>query len=475
MQKIYDSWGAAANFREMRARCKRYAYGRQWDDIIDVNGEKMREADYIRLQGSVPMKNNLIRKLVRSVLGVYRNRQSFPTLTALGLDPDIPDNQRAYTRYLEIVRVNRLSELYCRTLEEFLISGLAVHRISGPTLLPGSERSLPRIDHISPENFLMDAGARDFRGWDATFLCQLHEVDFPTLLSLFARSPGDAGRLGILFRESVDPAMLRMAVAGFGMPEGSVAGLLTPSRPGHLRLFESWSLDGVPRYRVHDPQSGTLCRMEAADFEALPEEERGRLNAVYCIEKQWRYTFRTSTGEILAEGLSPYPDGGHPFIWKAYPYIDGEIHSFVDDIIDQQRFTNRLITMYDWLLRSSAKGVLLLPQEAIPAGADIDEIVDEWSKFNGVIMYRSKGLQQPPQQVSGNAAHSGIAELLNIQLNMFEEISGVNSALQGKLESSSTSGALFERQTRQSLTALSDLLGVYDSFVQTAALRLISE
>ena len=60
-------------FREDRERNKKYTYGRQWDDvIIDENGQKMKEEDYIKAQGNVPLKNNLIRRLVRNVIGVYR-------------------------------------------------------------------------------------------------------------------------------------------------------------------------------------------------------------------------------------------------------------------------------------------------------------------------------------------------------------------------------------------------------------------
>ena len=46
-------------FREDRERNKKYTYGRQWDDIIiDENGMKMKEEDYIKSQGNVPLKNN---------------------------------------------------------------------------------------------------------------------------------------------------------------------------------------------------------------------------------------------------------------------------------------------------------------------------------------------------------------------------------------------------------------------------------
>ena len=64
-------WNQMEDFRKDRERNKRYTYGFQWDDMICVDGKSMTEEEYIKSQGNVPLKNNLIRRLVRSVLGVY--------------------------------------------------------------------------------------------------------------------------------------------------------------------------------------------------------------------------------------------------------------------------------------------------------------------------------------------------------------------------------------------------------------------
>ena len=69
-----ECWAKMAAYRQERERCKRYTYGRQWDDPVTIDGETMSEAEYIRRQGSVPLKNNLIRRLVRNVIGVYRSQ-----------------------------------------------------------------------------------------------------------------------------------------------------------------------------------------------------------------------------------------------------------------------------------------------------------------------------------------------------------------------------------------------------------------
>lgn len=70
-----------------------------------------------------------------------------------------------------------------------------------------------------------------------------------------------------------------------------------------------------------------------------------------------------------------------------------------------------------------------------------------------------------PQQISSNCTDIGITELLNIQMKMMEDISGVNGALQGKLESNSMSGTLYDQQTRNSLTALADLMMCFEDFI----------
>ena len=74
LMEAQQYWDNMSRFRLDRERNKRYAYGDQWKDIITVDGVQMTEEEYIKSQGNVPLKNNLIRRLVRNVLGVYRSQ-----------------------------------------------------------------------------------------------------------------------------------------------------------------------------------------------------------------------------------------------------------------------------------------------------------------------------------------------------------------------------------------------------------------
>lgn len=73
---------AMNKFRNDRERNKRYNYGDQWGDKICVDGRTITEEQYILEQGNVPLKNNLIHRLVRNVIGVFRQQSTEPTCMA---------------------------------------------------------------------------------------------------------------------------------------------------------------------------------------------------------------------------------------------------------------------------------------------------------------------------------------------------------------------------------------------------------
>lgn len=189
------------------------------------------------------------------------------------------------------------------------------------------------------------------------------------------------------------------------------------------------------------------------------------------MDSYWYYYYLTPFGDILQEGETPYEHKGLPYVFKAYPFIDGEVHSFVADVIDQQRYTNRLIILYDFVMRASAKGALLFPEGCEPDGFSMEDIADEWSRFDGLVVYKPKPGVAPPQQISSNSTNIGISELLNLQLKFFEDISGVNGALQGKPSFAGQSASLYQQQTQNATTSLLDLLDSFSSFVKDAALK----
>ena len=478
-------WQAMEAFRQDRERNKKYTYGKQWDDYICIEGKMVKEEDYIKSQGNVALKNNLIRRMVQAVLGVYRSQAKEPTCTARDRD------EQKYGETMSTVlqcnmQLNRMTEINARCMEEFLISGFVVQR----KWYGWRENKLDCwTDYVQPNNFFIDNNMRDFRGWDVSCLGEVHDVSFESLCERFAHNTADYERLANIYKQARDKATIGATYDYFGYPLQGYYDFLVPRDITRCRVIEVWRKESKPRYRCHDVNNGDVFKIDTEDFEELVgsvNRERMReaqelgmsmddvplIQYEWFMDSYWYYYCLTPFGDILEEGETPYEHKSHPYVFKAYPFIDGEIHSFVSNVIDQQRYTNRLITMYDWIMRASAKGVLLFPEECLPKGMSMDDVADEWARFNGVIMIKQpKTGSALPQQIANNCTQIGISELLNMQLKFFEDISGVNGALQGKPGYSGMSASLYNQQAQNATTSLLDLLETFSSFIREGAYK----
>lgn len=477
-------WNEMDQFRRDRQRNKRYTYGDQWDDKICVDGKTITEEEYIKQQGNVPLKNNLIRRLVRNVLGVYRSQSKEPTCVAR--DRDEQKLGETMSTILQCnMQLNRMSEVFARTMEEFLISGFIVHRKSYGWR-NGKEDCW--TDYVQPNNFFIDNNMRDFRGWDVGCLGEVHDISFGQLCEQFAETPEDYRKLKDIYKCADSKEYIASYAEKFGYSRLNNFDFLFTNEPGRCRVIEVWRKEQKPRYRCHDYLNGDIYKIDEEDYykdvvsvneqrtqmaeaSGMPAAEVPLIKATWFMDDYWYFYYLSPFGDILKEGETPFEHGSHPYIFKAYPFIDGEIHSFVADVIDQQRYTNRLITLYDWIMRASAKGVLLMPEDSLPDGVSMEDIAESWAEFNGVIVFKPSKSGQIPHQVANNSTNIGITELLNLQLKFFEDISGVNGALQGKPGFSGQSASMYNQQVQNSTMSLLDMLECFSYFVIDGAYK----
>lgn len=484
LMEAQSYWGNMDRFRKDRERNKRYTYGDQWRDMIWVEGEYMSEEEYIAKQGNVPLKNNLIRRLVRNVLGVYRTQSKEPTCYARDREEQKLGETMSTTLQYNM-QLNKMNEVLARSMEEFLVSGLIVHRKSFGWR---NEKMDCWTDYVNPNNFFVDNNMRDFRGWDVSFIGEVHDISFEELCASFAESPADYKRFKDIYSFAREKQNFYITAERFGYSRLENYDLLFTSDPTRCRVIEVWRKESKPRYRCHDMNTGEYYKIDVEDYDemvesinksrlaegkslGMPEEDIPLIEATWFVDSYWYFYYLTPFGNILKEGETPYEHKSHPYVFKAYPFIDGEIHSFVADLIDQQRYTNRLITLYDFIMRASAKGVLLFPEGCEPDGMSMEEIAEEWSKFDGIVFYKPKAGVPVPQQIANNSTQIGISELLNIQLKFFEDISGVNGALQGKPGFSGQSASMYYQQTQNATTSLIDLLESFSSFICDGAMK----
>lgn len=474
LEEAQNCWENLDTFRQKRRRCRMYTYGNQWGDpIYDPSSRTwITEELHIKKQGKVPLKNNLIRQLVKSVLGQYRGTQTEPICMAR----DREEQQAGEMMTIALQynhQLNQLAELDARSLEEFLISGVVASRATYGWKT-GKDKQDVWVDLVNPNRLFFDSTMEDVRHWDCNIIGEIHDLTLNDVVSAFATSSKEEREI----RAQYTDTRLQSDEALSASPLDNLS--FRTNTSGLCRVVEVWRRESRSRLKCHDLLKGEYFKAETdqeaaikaenkqriadAAKEGVPEDEVPLIEYEWYVDRYWYFRYLTPDGYVLREGESPFWHKEHPYSFKLYPFIDGEVHSFVADVIDQQRYINRLITMIDFIMGSSAKGVLLFPEEAIPDGMTIEQVADEWTRYNGVILCKSKPGVSLPQQISTNATNVGAFELLNLQLRLLDDISGVHGAMQGKTAGSGTPASLYAQQSINSSTNLVDLLSTFRTY-----------
>lgn len=397
----FSLWTARGKIYDTRQRLKRYTYGDQWGDMVfNDSGQSMIESDLIKLKGRRPITNNLIRRLVKTIVGRYR---------------DMATQNEWYAKSAGTTQTPALlEELDSRLLEEFLISGMAVQRVADDE--PLHEGSL--VVNVNPEAFFCN-DFRDPRGYDIEMAGMLHDMSPAQVIMRFAGRNKEKQKKIAAYLETDN-----------NTDSGTTASVrqFYTAPKGRHRIIEVWSR----------------------------EFNGSRVT--------WRARWFTPTGRLLDTYESPWAHGKHPFAIKFYPLTDGEVHSFVEDIVDQQRFINRLIVLIDSILKTSAKGVLLFPATQMVDNWSMDKIEALWAKPGGVIPITGKS-SILPQQLSATGGDNSAYRLLEMELRLFDQTSGVGQALLGTRNNANMGADHYRAQVENASIALSDIFRTFRSLI----------
>ena len=425
LKRVQTAWNGMANLREKRTRNKNYAYGNQWcDKVLDDNGRPIREYDKLKNAGREPISNNLIRQLVKSIVGRFRYNLS-----------ENPDNEKNHNIFSE----NMLDELDCRAMEEFLISGCCFQKLEK---IKENQSYITRITNVNPNRIFLEYG-EDARGWDCSMIGEIHDMDIADILLRLANGNR---RRALSIRIVLDSERVNME-----------SNFPIETEDNKFRILEVWTRESRECYECLNTKTGEWYLSKTAVKNKDTE-------CKWTIEKVWRCHWMTQSGEVLCQYDSPFKHRSHPYSFKLYPLIDGEVHSLVEDVIDQQKHVNRLITMIDHIMGVSAKGVLFYPDNVLPDGYSWEKLRKAWSRPDSIIPYHPRFKEDKPQQIFSTPSNMGAYEMINLQMKLFEKISGVSGAMQGQSTDSKTGARLYESQVENANVSLCDIFDTFNAF-----------
>ena len=495
LQRCETVWGNMDEFRQQRARGVRFTYGDQWADTITVNGQAMTYREYLMQQGNVVIQTNQIKNKVDTIIGVMVKDKSEPVCHAI--DRDEQQYGEIMTEALQAnCEKNLMTELEIKFLKDVCIGGLAVaHEAYDDT--SGPNRRLDSwTTYCNPNRVFFESEAVDPRFWDVTLVGQFFDKSFEEVCAMFAHKMGDyqtlrdiyASQSAIFREEDIDEITDRH-------DEDDMV-FLRPTDSTKCRVFEVWTRETRPRIRLHDVNSGTEEIIDADDrsYRKLVKQENERRKKLatsagwtdqdvpfiigdgygngdeerngFFIDTFWYCRFLAPDGTVLWEGESPYADRSHPFSFCAFPFVDGKLIGYMNDAIDHNIAMNRAIVLHDWLLRSQAKGVTVVPKAIVPDDVSFEDFARSWTSIDDMVFIDMKPGQEGmmPKVFFGAAQNFDVSSLIATYSKLMDSGTPVNGAIQGKAPGAGTSGALYAQMVTNASTPIAGLMEDFRKF-----------
>lgn len=445
LKAAFTAWSAASALRKRRLRNKRFTYGDQWSDpAVDTDGTATTEEAIIyKKYGTAPITNNMLRQMVKTIVGRFRAEHLSRTR-----EPSAMKN---------IAESNALDELDSRALEEFLISGCCIQRVEETENL-GKKETV--VSNVNLSHFFINHTI-DPLSRDCEIVGQIHDLSVAELIKrVAAGNKKKAAWVRRLYSDSPDDRTLQFCTAIGADSQSGTDFWFTHTNK--CRAIEVWTLESQEVLLCHDQATAKVFVVPVSQEKKIKADPL--ISYSWDIATVWRCRWFTPMGDLLATFDSPAKHRQHPFVVKFYPLTDGEVHGFIEDVIDQQKYINRLTTIVDRILSNSAKGVLLYPESAKPDSLNWNTILRIWNETGGVLPYNPNEGMAKPEQVSHDNTNIGIFEMINLQMKMMENVSGITATLQGQNVNTSGSASLYQTQAANSSIALYDIFDTFNNF-----------
>lgn len=471
-------WNSLGEARRKLRRSLMYSYGDQWGDYVrdPDSSAYITEGDLIKKNGKVPLKNNMIAPILSNIDGQLRQNLMRPICVARdSRESTLGEMMSIAVEYVH--DINELEELDSDSMRMLLNGGMTAQRIEYGENASKDKRDV-WVYGVNPSRLFFNTNLEDVRMWDITCIGELFDMSLDDVLAHFGDTPEKKKRIMEIYGEAENRYIDSRAMQG---DETQTLTFYSPSRSDLCRVILGWKLESRDSYRWNDTLHGTWGYLPYNDDSRLLLEETNRrrreqalqsgvaeedflgVEYEFAIERYWYYRYMSPMGDVLQEGRSPYWHSEHNYVLHLYPMVQGRLGNFVEQFIDQQRAINRTATLIDFIRGTSSKGVLVVDDEAFESMSR-EEVIDEYVRYNGVLFVRLKpgqSIDGVVRQYNSGAAVAGDFELLNLQLRLINEISGVNSAMQGQAPKAGTPASLYAQQVQNSSL---NLRGLFDSF-----------
>ena len=489
--------GAFCAFDKQAERSADYYKGKQWGDPVVVKDrfgfeKTMTEEDYIKSQGRPALKQNLIRPIIRNVLGQFRSAP-YKSVVYSSDEEGQPAADAMSVKLNDILRYNDATERDAREYESFLVTGAAIY-YTGYAYDAQVGEPMPYFQSVDFHRYFQNPDAADIAGKDVHFCGDFIDVTLQEGKSMYAHNRAQEKAFeDIFYHDSVEVPVWYNA---FVEANPAAKTFLADSGSGNCRIIRVCRLEGDWHLTVHDYSDASFETYSLREFPEKKQEveaeiaRRKKMASEYGLDyddpssrlkivyeekyiRKWMYYHLSPWGHILWQAENPYQHNSHCYVAKFYPLFQGQVYGMTYDLIDQQRMVNRMVINLDFAMAASQQGVLIVDENALSEDFDIEDIAEEWTKYRGVIKIKMKDGAMIPQQLAGHQVNIGQFEMINLMMKMMMDISGVQGAMQGKAPTAGTPASLYNQQVNNSALNVLDYVESYAWFLEQRDYKLI--
>jgi hypothetical protein len=494
-------WYNLQEARARRARVRNFLNGEQWGDLTK---EGYTEEQLIERDSNYPAKYNIMAPIVSNMLGQFRSTQKKSIV--LIRQRDAGEQEAVLTNALQAVHdLNLVSELDAKLVMERWMSGIIAQRITFDWWAERDQSDV-LVENCETSRVFFNTDIRDPRMLDVHTCGMIYDYTLDQLVSdvNICRSQADASYLRSIYQASrnIDEQAPENLMSA---KEQDNIDFYQPLATNKCRVVEVWYKEVERRMYLIDTATGqeyitNHTPQEVEDLNRQREEQVREKNEVVAqynaarpeagvpyfelqrIEYEERYEEVTyfkkisPLGYTLQKGESPFWHQGTPFVFEVRPLVDGDIQGEGWHLIDIQKQYNRFRLLMDIAIKHGIKGVVLVPDTAIPRGWKASRYVQELKKVDGYVVYKvnQNVPTAKPEQLSGSVTIQSMLQTMSQEMKqMMLDVAGTSTALMGRQPTAGTPAQLYREESGNSAMNALDFFSSFTSFIKRRDTKII--
>jgi hypothetical protein len=494
-------WHNLSDMRRKRARVRNYLNGEQWGDRVDGGGN-VTEKDVIKSDGNYPAQYNIMLPILKNMLGQFRGAQKRSAVLIREKNKQV--EEIILTNAIQAVHdLNYTAELDAELIRERWTSGVSAQRITYEYWNERDQSDI-LIENCNPTRLFFNTDVRDVRLLDMRTVGMLYDYTLKDLVTdkNICRTQGDVDYLTRCY--AVDARDTTRANLMSTRQQDSID-FYVPLDMGKCRVIEVWYTVPERRMYIVDTADGTEYINDNTRAELEQENKRRRAvvdeqnavieeyNALNPDDTVPLFDFKpleyeekfenityfkriTPLGQTLQKGETPFAHQGTPFVVELRPLTDGLIEGDGYGLIDIQKQYNRLRLLMDIAIRYSIKGVILIPDTAIPDGWTEEEYCNTLTRIDGRVVYKVdvKNGNPKPELLSNAPQINPMLSSIAVDMKqIMSDVSGTSQASLGRETRAGMTATQYTQETNNAAINAVDFFRTYEAFMRRRDMKVL--